>query len=164
MTEGTHSMVKTQKTDGMTTIVFGADHGGFELKSVLIEHAKDLGYSVIDSGIFTPEAVDYPDMAEAAIRVMLSGRAEKAVLICGTGIGISISANKIPGVRCALCTNATCARLSREHNDANALALGGRIVGAELAKDILRAFLKAEFLGGRHARRVGKIMALENFE
>ncbi len=160
------TMAATQETDNTPdcTLVFGADHGGFELKGVLIEHAKELGYEALDAGIHTPDSADYPDLAEKAVRMMLEGRADKAVLVCGTGIGISISANKIPGVRCALCSDATSARLSREHNDANALAIGGRIVGPELAKDILRAFLQAEFEGGRHARRVGKIMALEDFD
>ena len=189
MIQGNDSMETTQKTDSMetaretdsmdiidntgkaamakkteSTVVFGADHGGFELKGVLIEQAKEMGYRALDAGIFTPDAADYPDNAEKAARIMLAGRADKAVLICGTGVGISISANKIPGVRCALCSDVTSARLSREHNDANALALGGRIVGAELAKDILRAFLCTGFLGGRHELRVNKIMALENFD
>ncbi len=161
-TQKTDSMAMTQKS--IRTLVFGADHGGFELKNILVAYAKELGYRVLDAGTFTPDAVDHPAIAERALRLMLSGRAYKAVLVCGTGVGISIAANKIPGVRCALCSDATCARLTREHNDANALAMGGRIVGSELAKDILRAFLSAEFQGGRHARRVEKIMALERFD
>ncbi len=162
VTQKDNSMAATQNTDSI--IVFGADHGGFELKGVLIEHAKKLGYRVIDAGIFSPESADYPDCGEKACHYMLAGRADKAVLICGTGIGISIAANKMPGVRCALCSDATSARLTREHNDTNALALGGRIVGAELAKDIMQTWLSTDFLGSYHMRRVNKIMALEHFD
>lgn len=154
----------SEKRDKRQTLVFAADHGGLELKGVLIAHAKELGYTALDAGTFSPEAVDYPDYAEKAARAVLSGMADKAVIICGTGVGVTLSANKIPGIRCALCGDSTTARLTREHNDANALAIGARITGAELAKDILKAWLEAEFLGGRHAVRVGKIMALENFD
>ncbi len=171
MTQEIVKMATTNETNGMAltqknscTVVFGADHGGYELKAVLLGYAKELGYKALDAGVFTPDSADYPDIAEKAVRMMLAERADKAVLVCGTGIGISIAANKIPSMRCALCSDATSARLAREHNDANALAIGGRIVGAELAKDILRAFLQTDFLGGRHERRVNKIMALENFK
>lgn len=170
--EGIHftHMEMTIKTDtkpasrSERTLVFAADHGGFEMKGVLLDYARELGYKTLDAGTFSPDSVDYPDYAEKAARAVLTGRAQKAVLICGTGVGVSISANKIPGIRCALCGDATTARLTTEHNDSNAIAIGARVVGIELAKDILKAWLDAEFIGGRHAVRVGKIAALEAFD
>jgi ribose 5-phosphate isomerase B len=138
-------------------IAIASDHAGYDLKTTLAEDLVALGYEIIDLGTDGPDSVDYPDFAKALIEAIAEGRAERGVLVCGTGIGISIAANRHPGVRAALCHNETTARLAREHNDANVIALGARIVGIEVAKDCLKAFLQTEFAGGRHARRVAKL-------
>jgi|SRR5690606_39123609 ribose 5-phosphate isomerase B len=140
-------------------IAIAADHGGYELKAVLIEELKRLGHGVLDLGCHGPESVDYPDYADALAAALAAGRADRGVIICGTGIGISMAANRHPHVRAALCHNGLTARLARAHNDANVLALGGRILGSELAKDCLQEFLKTPFEGGRHSRRVAKLSA-----
>lgn len=145
----------------MKTIVIGNDHGGVELKKELMNRLNGEGYRVINIGVDTTDAVDYPDMAEQAAKVVLSGEAECGILICGTGIGIGISANKIKGIRAALCSDCYSARMSREHNDANFITMGARTIGVELAWEIVKAYLGAEFLGGKHQVRVDKIMALE---
>ena len=142
-------------------IGIGCDHGGVELKNVLRDHLKDLGYEVVDHGVFDKQSVDYPDIAKDVCPHVVSGEYEFAVLVCGTGIGISIAANKIDGVRCALVNNEYSAAKTKEHNNANVLTLGGRVVGPELAKEIVREFLTNKFLGGRHAVRVEKMMSLE---
>jgi ribose 5-phosphate isomerase B len=116
-----------------------------------------MGYAVLDLGTDDTESVDYPDYGQALAHAVQEGRAERGVLICGTGIGISMAANRFSGVRAALCHDETSARLAREHNDANVLALGARMLGIEVAKDCLRAFLTTDFAGGRHTRRVAKI-------
>lgn len=134
-----------------------SDHAGYELKCLLVEEARTLGYEVVDLGADGPESVDYPDFGQALAEAVASGRVEWGVAVCGTGVGISIAVNRQAGVRAALCHNDTTARLAREHNDANVLALGARLVGVEVAKDCLRAFLTTEFAGGRHARRVAKL-------
>lgn len=142
-------------------IAIGSDHGGFALKGEVIKHLKDNGYEVKDFGTCSAESVDYPDIGLPVAEAVKNGECEKGIVICGTGLGISISANKVPGIRAALCTNSFMARLSREHNDANILALGGRVIGVELALDIVDTWLKTEFLGGRHKRRVDKIAQIE---
>lgn len=143
-------------------IAIGCDHGALVLKESVKGVLAELGAEVDDLGTYTEESVDYPDIAEKVCAEITAGRAERGVVLCGTGIGISIAANKIKGIRCALCSEAYSARMARAHNDANVLALGGRVLGPELAADVVRTFFAQDFEGGRHARRVGKIMALEN--
>lgn len=138
-------------------IALGSDHAGFELKLAIKAHLEGQGHAVLDVGTHSTASCDYPDFAQAACRAVLAGTAERAVLVCGTGIGISIAANRHPGIRCALVHDVTGARLAREHNDANVLALGARMTGAEVALDALRAFLATPFAGGRHERRVRKL-------
>lgn len=143
-------------------IVIGSDHGGFYLKEDITGYfeRKDIGY--IDVGTYTGDSVDYPDYAVKAISKVLSGECEKAILICGTGIGISIAANKFNGIRCALCCNEYMAKMSREHNDANVLALGGRVIGSDLAIGIVETWLNAEFSGElKHRTRISKIRNIE---
>ena len=142
-------------------VVIGSDHGGFELKQVLKEHLISKGFEVLDVGCYDTNSVDYPDIAEKAAKELLSGNNEFGILVCGTGIGISIAANKIKGIRCALVANEYCAEMTKRHNDANMLSFGGRVIGPDLAKNILDAYLNAEFEGGRHQNRVDKISALE---
>jgi ribose 5-phosphate isomerase B len=139
------------------TIAFAADHGGFDLKALLMEEAKRLGCTVLDLGAHSRESVDYPDMADALARALADGRASRGVAICGTGIGISIAANRHAHVRAGLCHDATTARLTRQHNDANVLAMGGRVIGEEVAKECLRVFLATSFEGKHHTRRVEKL-------
>ena len=142
-------------------IVIGSDHGGFALKEELAAYLKEKGLEVKDMGCYSPESVDYPDVAQAACEEVKQ-QGCLGILLCGTGIGISISANKVPGIRAALCSDPYSARMCREHNNAQVLCLGGRVVGHELAKCIVDAFLEGSFAGGRHQRRVDKIMAIEN--
>lgn len=139
----------------------GCDHGGLEIKNVLAEHLKEKGYEVRDFGTYDKNSVDYPDIAEAVCKEVVNEKLEFAVLVCGTGIGISIAANKIDGIRCALVTNEYSAQKTKEHNNANVLAFGGRTTGPDLAVSILDAYLSAEFQGGRHQTRIDKIHALE---
>jgi ribose 5-phosphate isomerase B len=137
------------------TVAVAADHGGYDLKSVLLPELKSLGFEVLDLGTFGPESVDYPTFATAVAQALADGKAQRGLLICGTGIGMSIAANRYRHVRCALAHDATTASLARRHNDANVLALGGRVLGHEVAKDCVRAFFTTAFEGGgRHARRV----------
>lgn len=138
-------------------IAIASDHAGFPLKSDLAAHLREAGHEVLDLGTDGPSSVDYPDFAYEMARAIKDGRATRGVLICGTGLGISIAANRYPWVRAALCHDVTTARLSREHNDANVIALGGRLIGIELARECLDAFLATEFGGDRHARRVAKL-------
>lgn len=139
------------------TIAIAADHAGYDLKVLLVPELKSLGFEVLDLGTHGLDSVDYPDFADALARAIETGQAKRGVLLCGTGIGIAIAANRHRSVRAGVCHDATTARLTRQHNDANVLALGSRIVGAEVAKDCLRAFLSTEFEGGRHQRRVAKM-------
>ena len=138
-------------------IAIASDHAGYDLKTTLAEELGTMGYEVVDLGTDGRQSVDYPDFAKALIEAVIEGRADCGVLVCGTGIGISIAANRHPGIRAAVCHNETTARLARAHNDANVLALGARIVGIEVAKDCLKAFLTTDFAGGRHAGRVAKL-------
>ncbi|NKB50073.1 MAG: ribose 5-phosphate isomerase B [Alphaproteobacteria bacterium] len=140
------------------TVAMASDHAGFALKEELKAELAELGLDCLDLGTDSLESVDYPDFGRAVADALVGGRADRGVLVCGTGIGISIAANRVSGIRAAVCQDATTARLAREHNDANVLALGARIVGAEIAKDCLRAFMSTPFDGGeRHLRRVVKL-------
>ncbi|MCC7047099.1 MAG: ribose 5-phosphate isomerase B [Alphaproteobacteria bacterium] len=140
------------------TIAIAADHAGFALKQALKDELARAGRDVLDLGTDGPQSVDYPDFADKLAQALKSGRAGRGVLVCGTGIGISIAANRHRHVRAAVCHDATSARLARQHNDANVLALGARLIGDETAKDCLRAFLETGFDGGeRHGRRVAKL-------
>ena len=143
-------------------IAIGADHAGFALKQVLAEHLRKRGHEVIDQGTGNADPVDYPDFAEAVAKVLLDGRAERGVLICGSGVGASVAANKIPGIRAALCHDTYSARQGVEHDDANLLVLGARVIGVELARELVENFLAAKFTAEeRHRRRVEKIASLE---
>lgn len=142
-------------------LAFGADHAGYELKQHLIETAKGLGHEVHDLGTTGPESVDYADFAETVAREVVAQRADLGVVLCSNGVGISITANKVPGIRCALCHTSWGAARARQHTDANMLALGAWEIGRAVADDILTAFLTTEFEGGRHSRRVDKMMAVE---
>jgi ribose 5-phosphate isomerase B len=142
-------------------IALGCDHGGFLLKPAVLEALADAGCDVIDCGAYSTDSVDYPDYAKLVAEKVVSKEAELGIVICGTGIGISIAANKVKGIRAALCSDTFSARMSREHNNANILALGARVIGPSLAQDIVKAFLSGSFAGGRHAIRVDKITALE---
>ena len=138
-------------------IAIGADHAGFELKRVLKDVLAGLGHAVADFGTDGMDSVDYPDFAQSVASEVSEGKVDLGVLICGSGIGMSIAANRYPGVRAALCHDEETARLAREHNDANVLVLGSRLTGEDDAKACLRVFLQTEFEGGRHARRVAKL-------
>jgi ribose 5-phosphate isomerase B len=140
------------------SIAIGSDHAGFDLKAKLAEELRSTGYEVLDLGTSdATTSVDYPDFGKAVAEAVASGQADGGLVVCGTGIGISIAANRHPGIRAALCHDETSARLCREHNDANVLALGARLIGDVVAKDCLHAFLNTEFAGDRHARRVKKL-------
>lgn len=145
-------------------IAIGNDHGGVEMKNHLVGWLKEHGYEVVNFGIDEAVSTDYPIYAERVARAVVSGECDRGILICGTGIGISISANKIHGVRCALCSEPVSTALSRLHNDANIVAMGARTIGLVMAEEIVRTFLTTGFEGGRHAVRVGKIMALDRGE
>ena len=145
----------------MIVVALGADHAGFPLKEDLKAWLIAEGYDVVDFGTQSADSVDYPDYAAAVGSAVTAGKADRGVLVCGTGIGMAMVANKVPGVRAAACSDAYTARMSREHNDANILALGARITGRDAAIEILETWLRAEFAGGRHARRVEKIVELD---
>ncbi|RME05568.1 MAG: ribose 5-phosphate isomerase B [Anaerolineae bacterium] len=145
-------------------IAIGADHGGFALKGELIAHLQQQGYRVEDCGTYSPESVDYPDFAYAVARMVARGQAWRGIIIDGAGIGSCMAANKVHGVRAAMCYDHATAVNSREHNDANVLTLGAGLIGPNLARQIVDTFLTTEFGGGRHARRVNKIMAIERRE
>jgi ribose 5-phosphate isomerase B len=142
-------------------VALGADHGGFDLKEQLKEFLRAWGYTPLDLGTSSREAVDYPDFAEAVSNAVVRGDAWRGVVIDSAGIGSSIAANKVPGARAALCYDRATARNSREHNDANILSLGARLISAEAAREILAVWLETPFAGGRHQRRVDKIRAIE---
>ena len=142
-------------------IAIGSDHGGFELKEVLKAHLTEKGFDVTDAGCYDTNSVDYPDIAAKTCNLVTSGECSWGVLVCGTGIGISMAANKIDGIRCALVSNEYSAEMTKRHNNANMLAFGGRVTGPDLAKNILNAYINAEFEGGRHQTRIDKVMALE---
>ena len=142
-------------------IGLACDHGGFELKEELKAFLKSTGVEPIDMGSFNEESVDYPDFGVRVAEKVSRGELERGILICGTGIGMSIVANKFPGVRAALANDLYSARCSREHNDANVLVIGGRIIGRGMALEIVKVWLNTSFAGGRHQRRIDKIKALE---
>ena len=143
-------------------IAIACDHGGLNLKRALIEYLMKNGYEYVDFGTNSTDSCDYPDYALPAAESVARGECERGIVICSTGIGVSIVANKVPGVRCAHCHDTYCAKYTRYHNDANMLALGAGIVGPNLAERIVEAFLTTEFEGGRHARRVGLITEMEH--
>ena len=143
-------------------IALAADHGGFELKEAVKAHLDELGLEYIDFGTHSTASVDYPDMALPACDAVVKGECSKALLFCGTGVGISMAANKIKGIRACCCSDSFSCEYTRRHNDANALCMGGRVVGAGLACQLVDIFLNTEFEGGRHQRRIDKLTALEN--
>ncbi len=145
-------------------VALGADHGGYELKEVILKHLEAQGLEVQDLGTYSADAVDYPKYGSAVGNAIVKGEADVGIAICGTGQGIAICANKIAGIRAAVCSETFSARMAREHNNANVLALGARVIGAGLALDIVDIFLKTEFSGGRHARRVNMITGIERGE
>jgi ribose 5-phosphate isomerase B len=145
----------------VSTIALGADHAGYELKEALKGWLINHGFHVLDLGTHSTESVDYPDYAALVAESVADQKVERGLLVCGTGIGMAMAANKVPGVRAALCGDLYTARMSREHNDANVLVLAGRLMGADMAADILHAWLETNFAGGRHARRVEKIADIE---
>lgn len=142
-------------------IAIGSDHAGLDMKREIINLLIDLGYEYIDYGTETPESVDYPDFGEKVSADVSQGKVDRGILICGTGIGMSIVANKFPHVRAALCNELFSAKMSRLHNDANILVLGGRIIGKDLAKEIVRTWIITPFEGGRHINRLKKISLIE---
>lgn len=143
-------------------LVFGSDHAGFDLKQALMPVAKELGHEVSDIGAYNTQPSDYPDFAVAVGKELLEGRADRGILVCGSGVGVSVAANKIPGVRAGLCHDTYSAHQGVEHDDMNVLVLGSRIIGVKLAEDLVKAFLSAEFSREeRHKRRLAKVLALE---
>ena len=142
-------------------IALACDHGGFDLKKEVIKYLKENGYEYKDFGTNSADSCDYPDFALPAAEAVASGECERVILICSTGIGVSMVANKVPGVRCAHCHDCYCAEFTRLHNDANVLAMGAKVVGVGYALKIVEKFLTTEFEGGRHQRRVDKITAVE---
>ena len=142
-------------------IALGSDHGGFTLKQAMMDHLRESGVEFMDFGVFCAESADYPDIAVQVAESVARGEYEKGVLFCGTGVGVSIAANKVHGIRAAHCHDVFSARMSREHNDANILTMGERVIGPGLAAMILDTWLSAEFTGGRHARRIDKIKSYE---
>lgn len=142
-------------------IAIGCDHAGIDLKPYVIDVLNELNLPYRDFGTFDHESVDYPVFGEKAARAVASGECELGIVICGTGVGIGIAANKVRGVRCVICSDGYSALMAREHNNANMLALGARVVGSEVAKLLVRTFLTASFHGERHARRVNQIMSLD---
>ncbi|MDO5734354.1 MAG: ribose 5-phosphate isomerase B [Eubacteriales bacterium] len=142
-------------------IAIANDHAAVQMKDLVTAELKDLGHEVLNFGTDTEESCDYPDFAKPACEAVVNGEADLAILICGTGIGMSLAANKVKGIRCCACSETFSAEMSRRHNNANALAFGARVVGEEIAKRLVSTFVNTEFEGGRHERRVNKIMELE---
>lgn len=142
-------------------IAIGCDHGGFHLKQAVLQYLQEKGYEYQDFGCFDTKSVDYPDFALPVAEAVAAGKAQRGILICGTGVGVSMVANKVPGIRASLCGDTFSARATREHNDANILTMGERVTGPGLALDILDVWLHTDFIGGRHAARVDKIRAVE---
>lgn len=142
-------------------IAVGSDHGGFALKQHILRYLKENGFEYKDYGCFSEQSVDYPDFALPVAEAVASGEAERGIVICGTGIGVSIAANKVPGVRAALCHDCFSAKATREHNDSNVLAMGERVIGPGLALEIADIWLHTPYAGGRHQARIDKITAIE---
>lgn len=145
-------------------IAIGSDHGGYELKRGVIDYLKSKGIEYRDFGCYNTSSCDYPDIAVEVCRAVVKEECEKALLFCGTGIGISIAANKVAGIRAACCSDIFSAKFTRLHNDANVLCLGGRVVGLGLAIELVETFLNTQFEGGRHIKRIEKITAIENMQ
>ena len=145
-------------------IALGSDHAGLPLKKEIMELLDSMNIQYKDFGTYTADSCDYAKFGQQAANAVISGECEKGILCCGTGIGISLAANKVKGIRCVVCSDCFSAKMSREHNDANMLALGARVVGGELARMIVKIWLETEFAGGRHQRRVDQIMAIERGE
>ena len=143
-------------------LAMACDHGGFNLKSDLMAWLTEQGHQVEDFGCYGSDSCDYADFAGPAAQAVAEGRCERGIVICTTGIGVSITANKVPGIRCALCSEPWSAEMTRRHNDANMLALGAGVVGPLMARQVVQAFLTHAFEGGRHQRRIDKISALES--
>lgn len=144
-------------------IAIGCDHGGFVLKDSVINYLEEQGIVVQDFGTYSTASVDYPDYALPVAAAVASGKADKGILMCGTGIGISICANKVKGIRCALCHDEYTAEMTARHNDANILAMGGRVVDCDTAVKIVKTWLETTFEGGRHCGRIDKMMNIENY-
>lgn len=144
------------------TIALGADHGGFLIKEAVKKYLEEKNVTYHDFGTYDESSVDYAPIAALVAREIISGKYEKGILCCGTGIGISIAANKVKGIRAAVCTNAFCAEMTRRHNDANILCMGGRVIDENKAVELCKIFLNTSFEGGRHARRIGQISEIEN--
>ena len=142
-------------------ITIGCDHGGLEHKNAIVEHLKERGFEVIDRGIYENYSVDYPDIAVKVCADIVSGEAERGFLVCGTGIGMSLAANKVKGIRAAAVSEHFSAKYTRLHNDSNILCLGGRVIGVGTALELVDLFVDTEFEGGRHETRVNKVMAIE---
>ena len=142
-------------------IAIACDHGALALKNAVIEHLTKKGYEMVNFGTDTLDSCDYPDFAGPAAKAVASGQCEKGIVLCTTGIGVSITANKVKGIRCALLSDVMSARMTREHNDTNMMAIGAGVVGQMLALEIVDTWLNTEFTGGRHQRRIDKMMALE---
>lgn len=151
----------TDREDLMMKLVLGADHGGFELKENIKEYLKEEGIEFTDYGTLTGDRCDYPDVAKKVAEAIADGTFDRGILVCGTGIGIGIAANKVHGIRAALCHDTFSAEFCRRHNDANILTMGGRVIGPGLAREIVRIFLSTGFDGGRHAERVAKIADMD---
>lgn len=145
-------------------IAIGCDHGGISLKDSIVNYLEERGVQIEDFGTFGTDSVDYPDFAYKVARSVADGKADKGILMCGTGIGISIAANKVNGIRCALCHNTDTAKLTAMHNDSNVLAMGGRVIDADTAVNIVKTWLDTPFEGGRHINRINKISEIEKKE
>lgn len=145
-------------------ISIGSDHGGFPMKEHIKEYLTKQGHELIDVGTHSTEPCDYAEFSRAAAQLLADGQVERAIVICSSGIGVSITANKVKGVRCALCSESLSAEMTRRHNNANCLAMGAAMIGFSMAERIVDTFLTTEFEGGRHSRRIGKIHAIEENE
>ena len=143
-------------------ISMGSDHGAFAMKEHLKQYLTEQGHQVVDCGTYSTDSCDYADFAKAAAQLVASGDCDRGIVMCTTGVGISIAANKVRGIRCALCSEPYSAEMTRRHNDANMLAMGGALIGTNMADRIVDVFLNTEFEGGRHQRRIDKLTALEN--
>ena len=148
----------------MSVIAVGADHAGFELKQIIVQHLTASGHQIVDCGTDDQTSVDYPEFGAAVARSVAAAAAERGIVVCGSGIGIVMAAGKVAGIRAATVHDVTTARMTREHNDANVIGIGARMVGEQTALDIVAAYLQASFEGGRHQRRVEKLTALETFD
>lgn len=143
-------------------VAIGSDHGGFPLKKTVVDFVKAQGFDVLDLGTNSEEACDYPDFAEAVGKAIIKGDAELGIVLCGSGVGVSVAANKIPGIRAGVCHDTFSARQCRQDDDVNVLCMGARVIGSELAKDVMKAFLDAKFSGAeRHRRRLQKVLKIE---